>query len=107
MPERKLSRVWTQEDTQPLEYDEEQLLEDIKMNIKTYTERNIVMSTQERILSEYNDSHKCCPKCGSDKNTQTLMAFPLDLNNPEKYKDENRVTCLNCGWKGIVHDLVP
>ena len=68
----------------------------------------------EETLKEYNDimdkyraQHRCCPICSSRNYSTTLVGFFLDANHPDDYKDRNSVHCLDCGWKGIVHDLVP
>jgi hypothetical protein len=59
-----------------------------------------------KLMEEYRKNHRCCPKCGSDRNSQTLMGIIPDLDKPNEYKDENRVSCANCKWGGIVHNLV-
>lgn len=48
---------------------------------------------------EYEALHAACPKCGSLDVYSTTMASLGD-------KDGNKAACL-CGWKGIVHDMVP
>ena len=53
----------------------------------------------------YDVSHVCCPKCRSEFIEQTLMGRPQSVLDP-RYKDTNRATCSDCGWSGIVHDLV-
>jgi hypothetical protein len=45
----------------------------------------------------YYLKHKCCPKCGSTHLLTTLVGYIGD--------DRNSAVC-DCGWKGIVHDLV-
>lgn len=49
----------------------------------------------------YHKQHQCCPKCGGQSITRThggyIGAPPIDCNN---------AVC-DCGWRGIVHDLVP
>ena len=58
-------------------------------------------------LNKYRRIHKYCPRCGSGRISRTVVGFPFDPNNKTAYKDKNRATCDFCGWKGIVHDLVP
>lgn len=58
-------------------------------------------------LDKYRRIHKYCPRCGSGSISRTVVDFPFDPNNKTAYKDRNRTTCDSCGWKGIVHDLVP
>lgn len=47
----------------------------------------------------YRMNHRCCPVCGDDNIETTCMGF-LGL------VDRNKAGC-GCGWKGIVHDMVP
>jgi len=49
----------------------------------------------------YCKQHKCCPRCGGQSITRTLSG-----NISEPLADRNSAVC-DCGWKGIVHDLVP
>lgn len=63
--------------------------------------------TELEILSEYKKQHRVCPKCKSTHYWQTLSKWVCDLKHPENYKDRNRVRCCSCGWKGIIHDLIP
>ena len=53
----------------------------------------------------YYEARKCCPKCHGRNMMQTLMGFLPNANNLEAFKDRNDVRC-DCGWVGIVHDLV-
>lgn len=71
------------------------------MNNKEYR-----LEEYNRLMKEYRENHRYCPECGSDKNSQTLVGTVLNLDKPNEYKDENRVSCAKCEWKGIVHDLV-
>lgn len=58
-----------------------------------------------KLMKEYHNSHRNCPECGSLPSYSTYMGYILDLRCPQNYKDLNTVKC-DCGWKGIVHDLV-
>ena len=61
----------------------------------------------KQFMAEYRNQHRVCPKCGSKNYTMTLVGCPFDERHPEDYKDRNACRCNNCGWGGIVHDLVP
>lgn len=50
---------------------------------------------------KYYKQHQCCPRCGGQSITRTLSG-----NISEPLADRNSAVC-DCGWKGIVHDLVP
>ena len=57
-------------------------------------------------MKEYHIQHAVCPNCGSKHYSQTLVGYLFDSNHPERYADKNAVNCIDCGWKGTVHDLV-
>lgn len=53
---------------------------------------------------EYHKNHSKCPYCGSKEYSSTYVAF---IHGPGLFtKDTNRVSCANCNWYGITHDLV-
>jgi hypothetical protein len=58
----------------------------------------------ENAIEDYYKEHTCCPMCGSSENSQTLVGYVY--NGDEPYIDKNIVECLKCGWKGIIHDLI-
>jgi len=58
-------------------------------------------------MKQYRIDHSVCPKCGGKNYTMTLVGYIFDKSRPEEYKDKNRVHCLDCGWRGMVHSLVP
>ena len=60
-----------------------------------------------QFMAEYRKQHRVCPKCGLRNYTMTLVGYRFDERHPEDYKDRNTCCCNNCGWGGIVHDLVP
>lgn len=64
------------------------------------------LEQHNRLMEDYRKSHMYCPECGSDRNSQTLMGYVFNLDRPEEFKNENRVTCAECHWNGIVDDLV-
>lgn len=57
-------------------------------------------------MEDYHNKHAVCPKCGSTHYTHTLAGYIFDKTHPENYKDRNSVTCNECGWHGIIDDLV-
>lgn len=65
------------------------------------------METPEEFRKQYYSNRKHCPKCGSMKIWQTLACPILDTRHLEDYKDTNRARCSDCGWEGIVDNLVP
>lgn len=71
------------------------------------------MSPEERrqkydeFMAKYHAEHACCPKCGGNGGTVTLVGYILDLDNTDKYEDQNRYTCGECGDVHTVHDRVP
>lgn len=58
---------------------------------------------REKTLDDYNNEHRYCPNCGSNKYKTTFVGYIF--YDYEKYVDRNGVLC-ECGWNGIVHDLV-
>ena len=60
-----------------------------------------------QFITQYQNDHKCCPKCGSEIYNTTLMSTVFNENTPEEYKDTNKCTCIDCGDRHIVHDRVP
>lgn len=69
-------------------------------------EYDLIMTDAQRFRKEYYDSHKSCPRCGSQHTVQTLLGYTLDCSNLQAYRDENRARCGDCGWTGTVHELV-
>jgi hypothetical protein len=61
----------------------------------------------KEFLKKYNEEHLCCPNCGSELHSTTLIGFVMDINNPELYKDKNKCKCCECGDNHITHDRVP
>lgn len=57
------------------------------------------MADRAQFLKDYQAKHAACPQCGSTDIEQTCMGFFGD-------EDHNRAVCV-CGWRGIVHDMVP
>jgi len=61
----------------------------------------------DEFMAEYNRLHEVCPVCGSNSYSCTLAGYIVNMDHPETYKDSNNIECMGCGFKGIVHDLVP
>ena len=55
--------------------------------------------------TEWIESHKCCPNCGS-KNVEITEVENSNMN-PEEYHDELSMAKCECGWKGMRKNLVP
>lgn len=60
----------------------------------------------KKFMEQYNKDHRLCPKCGSEKHTETYVGYVSNHDNPEDYKDKNYCECLNCGDVHIKHDRV-
>lgn len=71
------------------------------------TLRAITMSETDIFMEDYREAHARCPKCGGNKNEQTLAGGCVNMDNPEEYKDTNRSYCRDCEHMCIVHDRVP
>lgn len=53
---------------------------------------------------EWNELHKCCPKCGSSSMQITLMS---QISLKEEFGDDfNKASCQHCSWDGKVNELV-
>jgi hypothetical protein len=88
----------------------------LKVNKKFYSKLKItgknVIPTEEpskkykEFVNEYHKKHKCCPKCGGENHTTTLMGFTLIVGKEEEYKDLNKCQCSDCGNIHTVHDRV-
>lgn len=67
-------------------------MEDIEFNREYFDDE------YKTLLEKYYNEHCTCLKCGHRDYTTTMLAYILD---------KNTIECLNCGWKGIKHDMVP
>lgn len=63
-------------------------------------------TSSDEFFKDYNNEHQRCPKCGSKNHFVTLVFYVPNLQNPKDFKDVNRVRCVDCGFAGIVHDLI-
>ncbi len=61
----------------------------------------------DEFMTEYKKQHKCCPKCGAEGHTSTLVGYCLNMDKKEEYKDKNSCKCTSCGDVHITHDRVP
>lgn len=57
-------------------------------------------------MKEYSYIHKCCPNCGSESHSTTLIAYVLNMDKKDEYKDLNNCKCFSCGNVHITHDRV-
>ena len=55
---------------------------------------------------EYDLNHQVCPKCGNGRNNMFKTCVWFIFYKGEPYKNENECECMECGWKGIVDDLI-
>jgi hypothetical protein len=53
---------------------------------------------------QYDKLHAVCPVCKSASIEVSCVGCLMD--NLETARDANRAQC-ECGWRGIVHDMVP
>lgn len=65
---------------------------------------SIVRSELHEALKQYRQQHKACPKCGGISVHHHMVGYAMQ--DPVTYRDENQAACNDCGWTGIVHDLV-
>lgn len=61
----------------------------------------------EEYKKKYYEDKACCPKCGAEGHSTTLMGVIYNHGNPEPYVDRNNCVCSQCGDKHICHDRVP
>ena len=62
--------------------------------------------SHKRFMKKYDRDHKCCPVCGSDSYSTTLVDYFFNSENPESYKDLNDCTCSVCGDTHTAHERV-
>ena len=79
----------------------------VYMPFITSTERsNEREFAYDKFMYEYDNLHKCCPKCGDEQHSSTLMGYILNMDKPEEYKDLNCCTCMKCGDIHTTHQRV-
>ena len=59
-----------------------------------------------KFMDEYYENHKCCPKCGSESHSRTLVEYIVDLDDVNSYVDKNKFQCTICRYQHLVHDRV-
>lgn len=64
------------------------------------------LSRYDKFMTEYNENHKYCPKCGATEYTSTLSGYILNWDKKEDYKDMNICKCMKCVYKHTTHDRV-
>lgn len=62
---------------------------------------------EDAVRKTYEKEHAACPKCGALDGCTTLMAYVLNMDHPEAYRDRNRFTCAVCDDTHEVHERVP
>ena len=72
----------------------------------TQAELDKVNTAVTLFYRKYHREHEACPCCGSTHIGSTLLAFVLTVGKEDEYRDANSCHC-KCGWRGIIHDLVP
>lgn len=60
----------------------------------------------DEFMEEYYKQHECCPKCGQEEHSSTLVGYVFDHNKKDEYKDMNRCECMNCGDNHSIHDRI-
>lgn len=55
---------------------------------------------------EYENQHQVCPDCGSKSIESTTIGYIVPNGDYTNHKDNNAARC-GCGWKGVVHNLLP
>lgn len=57
-------------------------------------------------MNQYHNQHKYCPECGCEHYTTTLVAYILNWDKRDEYKDNNKCVCSKCGDVHTTHDRV-
>jgi hypothetical protein len=79
--------------------------EDIVSYIEKYNKK--YDNVTKLFYKEYKSLHKCCPNCGSEGYTTTLLGIAFYIDKMDDYKNINICTCEQCGDKHIYHNRVP
>ena len=77
----------------------------VPYTIVSHSDQYTPSETYSKFMAQYKIDHEVCPECRKREYRSTLMCFVFYSDDPDSYQDQNDVSC-NCGWKGIVHDLV-
>ena len=64
------------------------------------------VTDENKFMAQYRKDHECCPKCGATHHSTTLVAYMLDMNSSDNYKDRNSCKCMVCNDTHIMHDRV-
>lgn len=58
-------------------------------------------------VRRYYENKVRCPHCKEMNLVSTEIKLPLNAENMNPYKDTfNRTACKECGWSGIIDDLL-
>lgn len=57
-------------------------------------------------MDNYNKQHRCCPNCGNEQHSTTLVGYFLYKDKKNDYKDENGCVCTSCGNQHTKHQRI-
>jgi ribosomal protein L32 len=63
-------------------------------------------NSHEEFWKDYKIEHQLCPKCGYIPHSTTLVAYIVNLDKPEDFRDLNSCICQNCGDRHKMHDRI-
>jgi hypothetical protein len=64
-----------------------------------------IAAPQQSEAEWYASMHRVCPQCGG-VDIETTCIGMIYAPGVKHMQDTNRAAC-HCGWRGIVHDLLP
>lgn len=91
------------------EKDIRKMFEEMGKDPESFIEEwKVIKKFKKELKKEYYEIHEVCPKCYStcDNYDDTYVNFLIHFHNIKTFKDQNKITCYVCGWKGITHDLI-
>lgn len=65
-----------------------------------------MLEEYDQFVNEYYKKHSLCPKCKSKLSVNTLMAYIVDLDHKEDFKDLNTCKCITCRDTHTIHDRI-
>jgi len=81
----------------------EEFLSELDKMVMDFNKQSI---EHDNFKKEYHEKHKLCPKCGTSQHSTTLVAYILNLDKKEEYKDLNSCVCSECGDRHTEHDRI-